>query len=70
MPAYTNSFGAPQHFEHKILDNGGNLIGTIRLKPNGVLWKPRNHQAYYRVPLETFTGWITDPNTKATKSGS
>lgn len=67
MPEYKNSFRAPEHIEETIVDEIGSVVGKLRIKPSGVLWKPKNQQKYYRKSLEDFTDWITDPATKATR---
>lgn len=70
MPPYVNKFEAPQHRTEVILDREDQMVGTIRIKPSGVLWKPVNAQSYYRVSLQNFIDWITDPNTGATRPGA
>ncbi len=59
MPAYKNEFARPDHYEHEIITDG-KKIGTLRVKPVGLLWKPAGQQKYYSVTLEQFTGWITE----------
>ena len=34
MPKYKNRFIAPAYIEETIIDEGGNTIGTIRVKPS------------------------------------
>lgn len=36
MPKYNNSFREPEHEEHMIQDEKGELIGTIRIKPSSI----------------------------------
>ena len=67
MPKYKNAFTSPDFVEETITDGNGNIVGTIRIKPSGVLWKPKGKQKFLSVPLETFKHWITDPATKATE---
>ncbi len=67
MPQYKNSFRAPDHIEETIVDEHGAVIGTIRIKPSGVLWKPRGKQKFYRKSLDDLTDWMTNPKTKATR---
>jgi len=67
---YKNSFGAPQFIQETILDEKGQLIGTLRIKPSGVSWKPSNQHRFYTVSLDQFRAWITDPQTKATRTTS
>ena len=68
MPRYTNRFRAPAYFEQIIEDETGIVVGTIRVKPSSVMWKPRNARKYYSVPVQKFAAWITDPNTKASST--
>ncbi len=65
MPAYKNSFASPDFIEEVVLDENGNKVGTIRIKPSGILWKPSGKQSFCSVPLDKFAAWITDPATKA-----
>ena len=64
-----NRFRSPKYIELTIVDDGGAVVGTIRVKPSGVLWRPLNARgkAYYSVPLSDFEKWITHPATKARK---
>lgn len=71
MPKYKNEFSRPDHYDHEILGKSdGKKIGTLRVKPIGLLWKPANQQDFLSVTLDQFTAWIEDPNTKAKKIGS
>ena len=70
MPEYRNSFRAPAYYEEVIINEENSVVGTIRIKPSSVLWKPRNAQKYFSVKLDKFTDWITDPDTKASKTKS
>lgn len=68
MPRYNNSFRAPEYYEEVIVDGDGIVIGTIRVKPSSVLWKPRNARKYFSVSLETFADWIEAESTKARRT--
>ena len=71
MPDYKNQFASPSYVEETIIDaTTGKTLGTLRIKPSGVLWKPKGQQKYYAVPLATFTAWITAASTGATRTGS
>ncbi len=70
MPVYKNSFRAPAYFEETIIDEEDIVVGTIRVKPSSILWKPKNAQKYYSIKLQKFTEWITDSDTKAKKTKS
>lgn len=62
-----NSFSSSKYVEEIILDSDKRVIGTIRIKPSGILWKPSGKGSYLSVSLEVFHKWITDPNTRAKK---
>ena len=51
MPAYKNQFVRPDHYDHEILCSNGAKpkVGTIRVKPGGILWKPVGQQRFYSV---------------------
>lgn len=68
MPDYVNSFKTPVYREEVIVDAEAKAIGTIRIKPSGVLWKTANSPKFYAVPLDRFIDWITNPATKATRT--
>lgn len=70
MPASVNEFKGPEHTEVAILKKEGGKIGTIRLKPNRVLWKKAGEGKFYSLPLDDFIAWITDPKTKARRTKS
>lgn len=71
MPAYTNEFSEPEYYDHVIHENdGGKRIGTLRIKPVAVLWKPANSHKFYKVSLKKFTEWITDSETGARRTES
>ena len=65
MPEYKNRLAAPAYIEQKIVSQDGEAVGTRRLKPSGLFWKPKGAQQFYRVSIDKFTVWITDPSTKA-----
>ena len=70
MPKYNNSFRSPAFHEETIVDENNTIIGTLRIKPSSILWKAKGAQKFLSVPLEKFTEWISDPDTKARKSSS
>ena len=70
MPKYLNSFPSPKFVEETVVDSQGAVIGVIRIKPSGVLWKPKGQQKFYTVPLDKFVSWITAPGTRATRTKS
>jgi hypothetical protein len=69
MPRYKNSFKFPDFREETIIDENGYIIGTIRIKPSTVLWKPRGEHNFFAMPIEKFAAWITDSGTAASRTG-
>ena len=66
MPIYNNEFTTSTYFQETIRDaSTGETVGTIRIKPSSVLWKPKDQHEYYSVTLDAFAGWITSPSTGA-----
>jgi len=70
MPTYSNQFGRPHYYDHEIWAVNGRKIGTVRVKPIGILWKPANQRSFYSVSLAKFAEWIVDPNTGAQRTKS
>jgi hypothetical protein len=68
MPKYLNQFKSPDHIEETIVDEDGATVGTIRVKPTSVLWKPKGQHQFYAVPLTKFATWITSPGTAAKRA--
>jgi hypothetical protein len=58
MPAYTYRFKTPELIEQDIVDAKGTRVGTIRLKPSAVLWRPAHTTKFHSVTLQDFTEWI------------
>jgi len=69
MPNYVNILEQPQHMEAKVLGPAPRrpLVGTIRVKPSTVLWKPAGQRQFYAVALDEFAEWITSPETRAVR---
>ena len=75
-----NKFREPGHMDIKIQNNENTLIGTLRIKPNGILWRNANEKNGYRkASLEQFIEWntasmlrftATDRATKSTNTTS
>ncbi len=70
MPPYTKQFGRPKYYDHEILKMDGAKIGTLRVKPTGVLWKPKNAREFYSVSLDQFVKWITSTKSEARRTKS
>lgn len=51
MPDYNNRFREPKYYQMTIVnDDNGAMVGTLRVKPSGVLWKPRVSKNGIRNP--------------------
>lgn len=70
MPTYKFRFKAPEHVEQVIVNGDSNVIGTVRLKPSGISWKPKGKHKFLTVSLDEFHDWITDPATSARETRS
>lgn len=68
MPKYKNSFSSSSFVEKTILDSKEKTIGTIRIKPVSISWKPANQSKFFTVSFDDFVDWITDPKTKVRKT--
>jgi hypothetical protein len=59
MPDYRKRFLEGEYYEHTIVvDTSGAMVGTIRIKPVSVLWKPKAARKWYAVSIEEFDAWI------------
>jgi hypothetical protein len=70
MPNHKNSFTSPDFVEETVVDETGAKLGTIRIRPSSVLWKPVNKRKFYSVSLKAFTTWITAEETAAKQKAS
>lgn len=48
------SFRAPQSEDFEIVEDGEGIVGKLRIKPNGILWKARGRRTWKRVHLDAF----------------
>ena len=67
MPKYLNRFSSPTFIEETILDADSTIVGTVRIKPSSVMWRPKGSHSFFSVPLDRFAAWITDVGTAAKK---
>ena len=70
MPSYINNFRAPDHIEQVYEDADRDMIGTLRIKPSGLAWKPKGQHKFYSVNLDAFADWITSDEVKAKRTKS
>ena len=59
-----NKFDWPKHEDHGVLDSGGAVVGEVRIKPSGILWRPKGSHSWYRVTLEQFADFAVKSGTK------
>ncbi len=65
MPNYRNHFSAPTYWEQAFYGRDGTLVGTLRVKPSSIMWRPAGSHTYYRVWLDRFADWMTAIQTRA-----
>ncbi len=53
-----NHFDPEKFYDHKIVNEGGAVVGHIRVKPSGILWAPKNAKVWKGVPLEKFAAFM------------
>jgi len=66
MPKYKNSF-VSEPADFLINDEEDKKLGTIRVTPVSVKWKPAGKQKFRTVSLDKFSEWIV-ANGKESKS--
>ena len=55
-----NSFKPRKYQDLEIVDDAGRMIGTIRIKPSGILWAPADAKVWYGLPLAKFAAYVID----------
>lgn len=60
MPDYLKKFQEPDYYDHEIVTNDDkrSKIGTLRVKPVSILWKPKGAQRFRAASLEEFQTWM------------
>ncbi|MEK6791320.1 MAG: hypothetical protein AABY45_06420 [Deltaproteobacteria bacterium] len=58
MPKTKNSFKKNVAVNETIVNEHGKIIGTIRIKPSGILWREGGTSGYHNAPLDDFIAWI------------
>ena len=56
-------FNFPESQDFPINDENGK-VGELRVRPSGILWKPKNAKQYYRVSIEEFADYAEELNVK------
>ncbi len=59
----TNDFRPQKFVDHEIVDDRGETVCTIRVKPSGILWAPKDAKKWRGVSLATFADFM-DTNGK------
>jgi hypothetical protein len=71
MPASIHKFAEQESYDHVIVDaDDGKAIGTLRVKPSTVLWKPRGAKSdkpWFSVDLIELTEWIKQKDHKVSR---
>jgi hypothetical protein len=55
-----NSFRIPKFVDHVIQDEGGLIVGTLRIKPSGVAWAPADGKKWRSISLERFVRFMEE----------
>jgi hypothetical protein len=58
-----NKFDSPQSHEVTILDSKSQVVGHIRIKPNKILWSPKNSKKWHGASINLFSEWIKKEGT-------
>jgi hypothetical protein len=59
MPTSVNKFAEPDHYDHEFAEEKtGNKVGTLRIKPSSILWKPKGAHQFHSVSLADFGEWM------------
>jgi len=59
MPDSKYRFDEQESYDHRIVDaESKKKIGTLRVKPSSILWKPVNERKFLKVSLDKFAAWI------------
>jgi len=70
MPAAKYKFAEQESYDHDIHKDTGGVLGTLRVKPSTVLWKPKGAKGdkpWYSVTLDEFVEFAKHKNYKVSK---
>jgi len=60
-----NNFKPEKFYDFEIVNETGGVVGKIRVKPNGILWKPKGSRQWLGgVKLEKFADFMEDNGKK------
>jgi hypothetical protein len=54
-------------FEDFEIKDGGAVVGWVRIKASGILWKPKGKHSWHRVSIEDFSAYAEEHGTKQDK---
>ena len=56
----------PEYEDFEIRD-GGKVVGSIRVKASGILWRPKGKHSWYRLSIEQFAAYAEEHGTQQEK---
>ncbi len=62
MAKRNRKFFRSSAFVEEVIEDGSGVVGTIRIKPSTVMWKPKGAKGpkpYFTATIEEFEQWIT-----------
>ncbi len=62
-----NEFRPRKYEDFVIQDENSQVVGHIRVKPNGVLWCPKGEHNWYGLTLNQFSKFATESGKKQKK---
>ena len=54
-------------FEDFEIHDAGAVVGSVRVKASGILWKPKGKQSWYGVTIERFAAYAENEGKKQKK---
>lgn len=66
-PRRVNSFAPKKYEEHTLVDADSKVVGHVRVKPNNILWSPKNGKDWYGVSLSDFAVFLETKGKKQSK---
>jgi hypothetical protein len=71
MPASKYKFLEQESYDHEIGNaDDGKTVGTLRVKPSSVLWKPKGAKGrnpWYSVTLDDLVEWAKEKDYKVSR---
>jgi len=63
----TNSFKPSKYEDHEIVDDNNKVVGTVRVKPSGILWSPKGSHSWLGINLDKFQEFMAENGRKQKK---